>query len=234
MTRPLVSVVTGTFNRHELLLEAIENVRAQSYRPLQHVVVTDGPDPWVRSLVEGYQQRQDSSLTYTIAECGRRWSSFLAASLSAVPFQVAQWLARGDYLCWLADDEAMTPDHIESLVELLEATESDFVYSRSYLWGNPALGWFPPRIIGADPPFCGSVTNVLYRAELLDYRGFEPHVGSGTDWDQVDHWMRAGARWAMLDRVTHRHRVDKLGEGPEYRAERQPLRGHTLRSGATA
>jgi hypothetical protein len=38
MTRKLVSVITGTWQRHELLAEAIENVHAQTYRPLAHMV----------------------------------------------------------------------------------------------------------------------------------------------------------------------------------------------------
>jgi glycosyltransferase involved in cell wall biosynthesis len=225
MSRKLVSVVTGTYQRHELLFEAIDNVRGQTYPNIEHVIVSDGPDQPLREVMRAFPRATRPKF----AELGRHWSSFLAESVSAVPFQVAQWLASGDLLVWLADDEWMAPDHIESLVDLLEATDSDFVYSRAELWFNPELGDFPSRIVGTDPPRWGQVANALYRAELLDYRGFEPHVGSGTDWDQVKHWMAAGARWAMLDRVTFRHRVDKLDEGPDMRMERQPLRGQRQR-----
>jgi GT2 family glycosyltransferase len=225
MSRKLVSVVTGTWQRHELLFESIDNIRQQTYPNIEHVVVSDGPDQVLREIIRAYPRAQRPKF----AELGRHWSGFLAESVSAVPFQVAQWLARGDYLMWAADDERFEPDHIESLVDLLEATDSDFVYSRAEIHFNPALGEYPSRIVGTDPPRWGQVTNALYRAELLDYRGFEPHIGSGTDWDQVTHWMAAGARWAMLDRVTFRHRVDKLDEGPDMRMERQPLRGQRRR-----
>ena len=43
-TRPLVSVVTGTWQRHDLLMEAIANVRSQTYPNIEHVIVSDGPD----------------------------------------------------------------------------------------------------------------------------------------------------------------------------------------------
>jgi glycosyltransferase involved in cell wall biosynthesis len=242
--RKLVSVITGTHQRHDLLVGAIENVREQTYPSLEHVIVSDGPDPELRRKLNDYDWLGDRNLRIDellepiaavrqryiptlFAECGRHWSRFLAYSISAVPFQVAQWMARGDYLIWLADDERMTPEHIESLVDLLEATDSDFVYSRCECWFAPGVrDDLGPMIVGTDPPRCGTVTNVLYRAELLDYAGFEPHVGSGTDWHQVEAWMAAGARWAMLGRVTFRHRVDKMGEGPNVRMERQPLRGH--------
>jgi glycosyltransferase involved in cell wall biosynthesis len=225
VTRPLVSVITGTWQRHELLLEAIANVREQTYRPLEHVIVSDGPDERLAQLV--YDATANvHGVDVIFQELGCWWSGFLAASESAVPFQVAQWLARGEYLVWMADDERFDPDHIASLVELLEATDSDFVYSLCRLWH---LGTSPEQhtLIGSDPPRYGSVTNVLYRRELLDYRGFRTHVGSGTDWDQVLYWVEVGARWAMLPRATMSHRADKSGEGPRYRPLRQPLRGQT-------
>lgn len=245
MTRPLVSVITGTWQRHDLLMECIENVRQQTYRPLEHIIVSDGPDPALRDKLTGvklgittYPARgaikfgPEPDIPITFAECGRHWSSFLAASISTVPFQVAQWLARGDYLCWWADDErALTPDHIERLVDLLESTDSDFVYPYVRLVPAPGIP-MSAHVIGSDPPMLGQVTHCLFRADLLDYRGFTTHVGSATDWDQIAHWMAAGARWAMLEDVTFEHRLDKLGEGPDFRAERRPLRGHTERATA--
>jgi GT2 family glycosyltransferase len=227
--RPLVSVITGTWQRHDLLKGAVENVEQQTYPNLEHVIVSDGPDPDLAGLAD-YWQHPTKRAHLTFVECGRHWSSFLAASLSTVPFQVAQWLARGDLLMWLADDERMEPDHIESLVDLLERTDSDFVYSRCRMVYHPDLGDHPDQIIGADPPYKSAITNALFRADLLDYRGFTTHVGSGTDWDQIEHWIAAGARYAMLDRVTLTHRVDKIGEGTAYRSERRPLRGHSVRA----
>lgn len=225
-TNRLASVITGTWQRHDLLLEAIQNVREQTYWPIEHVIVSDGPDEGLRTLIFREQIRSDTSVPIRLVELGRNWSTFLAFSRSAVPFQVAQWMAGGEYLCWLADDERMAPDHIEALVNLLEKTDVDFVYSKSECWFAPGVNdGVQPMIIGEYPPRCGTVTNVLYRAELLDYRGFRTHVGSGTDWDQIDGWIKAGASYAMLDRVTHRHRIDKMGEGPDVRLVRQPLRG---------
>jgi glycosyltransferase involved in cell wall biosynthesis len=222
---PLVSCITGTWQRHELLKGAIENIEAQTYPNIEHIVVSDGPDPELAALMD-YWQHPTKRVHLTFAECGRHWSSFLAASTSTVPFQVAQWMARGDYLMWWADDErALVPDHTEALVDLLEETDADFVYPYVRLTSGPGVP-MEPHIIGSDPPALGQITHALFRAELLDYCGFTPHVGSATDWYQIERWMQAGARWAMLPRVTFEHRLDKIGEGSTFRAERQPLRGH--------
>jgi len=225
--RPLVSIITGTHNRHDLLLETIKNVRQQTYPgPIEHVIVSDGPDPGLLPpRVISFRPHGLRHIEQRFVECGRHWSSFLAGSISTAPFLVAQLVARGPLQMWLADDERMEPDHIEALVDLLERTDSDFVYPRVLLVPGPGVP-LTPYVIGTDPPMLGQVTHALYRVELLDYRMFTFGVGSATDWDQIQHWMAAGARWAMLDRVTMTHRIDKLGEGPDFRAERQSLRGH--------
>lgn len=234
--RKLVSVVTGTYNRPELIGRCIEEVRRQTYPNIEHCIVTDGPDPLLSIWnAQGWPHLdsgdRENPVPIKFVETGRQWSHFLAMSISAVPYQVAQWLSSGAYLIWLADDEEITEDHIESLVDLLEKEDVDFVFSKSTIWFNNSNGIIiKPDEIGESPPKCGSITHALFRAELLDYRGFMTHVGSGTDWDQIYSWMRAGASHAFLNRVTHTHRVDKLGDsGPHTKTIRQPLRGHKTR-----
>lgn len=205
--RPLVSAITGTWQRHALLMEAIENLREQTYRPLEHVIVSDGPDPVLRELVARESGYQDVPITFV--ELGRNWSTYLTDSMSAVPFGVAQWLARGDLIMWLADDERLlVPDAIASMVDLLEETGADFVYPRVNLWwkDRPEKVW----PIGEPTPRFGTVTHALHRADILDVpgAGFRTHVGKANDWDQFERWMGAGKRWAFLDRVTLTHRID--------------------------
>jgi glycosyltransferase involved in cell wall biosynthesis len=237
---PLVSFITGTFERPDMIAELIENIREQTYRPLEHCIVMEpSDDPEInseyRQVIEekrldgiprlGRPDLQgDRYVRIKFVEVGRHWSGFLANSISAVPYQVAQWLSSGAYLCWAADDERFTPDHVEKLVALAEAEQADFVYPLQGCYWRGAVSrhvnW-----IGLPKPAYGQITHALYRAELLDYRGFEVNVGSGTDWDQVKTWMQAGARWAFLPEKTMTHKVDKAGDAGA-RLTRQPLRGH--------
>jgi GT2 family glycosyltransferase len=222
--RKLVSVITGTWQRHDELKQAIENVRQQTYPNLEHVIVSDGPDPALSRQVLGqFSVRMDGDwpvfkprslgrnglppVSIRFVELGRNWSTYLTGSYSCIPFMVANYLAAGEYQLWLSDDERMAPDHIESLVTLLEETGADFAYSLvdCYHADTPEQRW----IVGTDPPESGTVTNVLHRTKLLDIGGFRPHVGSGSDWDQVERWMDAGAKWAHLPRVTFTHKGDK-------------------------
>ena len=200
-------MITGTWQRHSLLLEAIDNVRQQTYRPLEHVIVSDGEDVALRGL-EGpaatYPQRLDVPLRF--AELGRQWSEFRPDSFAAAPLIAAQLLARGEYQTFLADDERMTPDHIESLVELLEQTGADFAYSKvsmSFV-GRPDQTW----VIGTDPPQCGQITNALYRSDILRHGLYPMGAGMTSDWSQFSLWQGKGARHAFLPRVTFSHVAD--------------------------
>lgn len=230
-----MTAITGTYPpRLPEMLDAMRNLRASTYPNLEHCIAVEGDNrAEVHETVFRIKQEAErlgcADSTHVVG-LGRWWSRFIAASISAVPFQVAQWMASGDYLMWFSDDERATPDHVESLVDLLEATDSDFVYPRVEIHFSAQFMRTSTDIIGSDPPVLGGVSHALYRAELLDYRGFEHHVGSGTDWDQIRHWIEAGARWAMLPRVTLTHRADKMGEGPDFNQMQQPLRGHTVRS----
>jgi glycosyltransferase involved in cell wall biosynthesis len=208
-TRPLVSVITPTWQRAELLRGCIENVRAQVYRPLEHVIVSDGPDDDVRSMVEGVQQEDmlGTEPPIRLVELGRNWSTFLTDSFCAAPITVGMLVATGEYQTWCADDEVMDPEHIAALVAALESTGADFAYSRVRMH---AVGQTPEHgyDIGTDPPRLGQITNCLYRTTLLRYGLYPFGAGMTSDWACIERWMARGATWAYVDRVTLTHRYD--------------------------
>jgi len=208
MRRPLVSVITPTWQRLDEVLEAIENVRAQTYRPLEHVVVSDGLDYDLGSYHDdGYLQELAGDVMLHHVQLGRNWSTYLPDSFCAAPTTVAMLVARGDYQMWLADDERMTPDHIATLVDAVERSGAGFAYSRveMYRAEAPHARW----IIGTDPPVCGQITNVLYRAEVLKLGLYVVGDQFTSDWATIERWMKGGATWAFVDRVTLTHRADR-------------------------
>jgi hypothetical protein len=204
-------VITPTWERPLLLAEAIANVREQTYRPLEHVIVADGPDGFAERVVERIviydELAEPPYVTMQFATLGRHWSSFLPDSFAAAPMVVGSLMAHGSYQTWLADDERMTPEHIETLVDALESSGADFAYGRVRMH---RAGQAPEHgyEIGADPPQLGQITNVLYRTDLLK-RGFYPfRAGMTSDWACIAQWIAAGATWAYVDRCTLTHRID--------------------------
>jgi cellulose synthase/poly-beta-1,6-N-acetylglucosamine synthase-like glycosyltransferase len=52
--KPLISVMIGVYNAERYLAEAIDSVFAQSYRPLELIVVDDGSDDASADVARGY------------------------------------------------------------------------------------------------------------------------------------------------------------------------------------
>lgn len=203
--RPLVSVITPTWQRPELLAATIEHVRAQTYRPLEHVIISDGVDrETARVAVAALDCAAVADVLVRYVPLGRNWSSFLPNSFCAAPMTVGMLLASGDYQTWLADDEVPTPDHVESLVSALEAQDADFAYSRVELIHQSGRR----EVIGHDPPSLGQITNVLYRTDLLKHSLYPFGAGMTSDWACIQRWIMYGANHAFVDRCTLTHRVD--------------------------
>ena len=188
MAEPLVSVITPTWGRHDLLLDrCIPSVQAQTWPNVEHVIVSDGPDPALRARMNGHA-RFDELPEHLHAQ----WGHY--ARLRGIE------LAEGDVIAYLDDDNAYRPGHLEAVVTALLAEGADFAYSIALMQGHGM-----PYPVGQDPPAYGQIDTslIVHRRELLEVATWQWFDGIPTiDWDIVDRWMQAGARWAFVPYVT--------------------------------
>src|SRR5439155_16624014 len=54
MGKPLISCIIPVFNGEKYLAEALDSIRAQTYRPIEIIVVDDGSTDGTRELVASY------------------------------------------------------------------------------------------------------------------------------------------------------------------------------------
>jgi glycosyltransferase involved in cell wall biosynthesis len=202
MTPPLVSVVTPTWQRNRLLLSrCIPSVQAQDYPAVEHVVVSDGPDPDLGETIirETVISRMESSPVVPVV---------FADLPSHDP--VARWghrcrlrgieLASGDLIAWLDDDNAFRPQHVSRLAAALEADPAvAFAFSQIAMHGHG-----DQYVVGAAPPCCGQIDTsaIMCRRSALDVATWRDQGQQTIDWDLVDRWMAAGLTWAFVNEVT--------------------------------
>lgn len=184
-----VSVVTPTWQRHDLLLSrCVPSVAAQTI-PVEHVVVSDGPDPELGDLLAG------TGVVY--AEVDQHYDD--AVNVGARARNRGLEVATGDYIAYLDDDNAFKPEHVQTLAEALQAhPDRDFAYSRMFRHG---LG----DIIGAEPPQHGRVDSsiLMQRADTHLKFGWWPVPSAYcVDWELVQAWVLAGATWVFVPEVT--------------------------------
>ena len=190
MAGPLVSVITPTWQRHETVLgRCIPSVQAQTWPDVEHVVVSDGPDLELKLQVK----LQHPDVVYSEVpehDPNARWGHW--ARLRGIE------LARGEFIAYLDDDNAYRPDHLQAVVEAMEAKGADFGYSVALFQGRGQ-----PYPVGTEPPSYGQIDTsiIVHRRELLERGTWEQSMPT-IDWDLVERWLHAGATWAFVPYVT--------------------------------
>ena len=90
----LVSVIIPTYNRAHLLARALESVIAQSYRPLEVVVVDDGSTDNTAEVVE---EHRAALAAEKIPLMFHRQQNGGVAGLGTSPSRMIRWRARSRF-----------------------------------------------------------------------------------------------------------------------------------------
>jgi GT2 family glycosyltransferase len=183
---PLVSVLIRTHKRGAFLREALKSVVNQTHRPIEAVIVEDGSDEG-EVICQPFRTEIDVQYHRLTPAQGRSVAGNFALSK-----------AKGEWFCFLDDDDQFFADHVEVLL--------DTVRERS-LKGAYALAWrTSTRIKDAalaryeeisydrvpDEPF-SRVTlwhhNFMPIQAVLFHRSlYEQHGGFAADMDQLEDW----------------------------------------------
>ena len=110
--KPLITVITPTTG-NPIARQAIESVQKQTYDNIQHLLVVDGPardQKFLDDVLEGANVDL-VKLPYSTGKDNYNGHRIYGAMT---------YLANGDYLCFLDEDNWFENDHVESLVKVLE------------------------------------------------------------------------------------------------------------------
>jgi hypothetical protein len=190
-TPPRVSIVTTVYDRLDCLQRCIRSVKALAWRDYEQIIVSDCPPlSAVEEITRLIEYENDDRISYLNLE--RRFNNWGIA-----PAAAGLKRARGEFVCFLSDDNGYLPDHLGALVEAhdqdptLGFTYSSCLYGGRLVLRHPVPG--PGRIDLGQP---------LFRKEL-----FERHFGGGLpfdvmawDWALIDALLKRGVRWRHVDR----------------------------------
>ena len=209
--RPLVSVIIPTHDRAEPLMEAIESVRAQSYAPIETIVVDDGStDGTAQRLRAAHDVR-----LLCIDHTGRPGAVRNAGAA----------IAAGDYLAFLDSDDLWMPEKLDAqMASLLRAgARTPVVHCREHwIRDGRTVSQAGQRHRRAGRIFAESVrkcvigpsTVLMRRAVLEEVGGFREDLEIAEDYEL---WLRVTARFpvAYCDRpmvIKRAGRGDQLSE----------------------
>ena len=194
MKPSLISIVTPTWQRHDLLLSrCIPSVQGQGYKHVEHIIVSDGPDENLRDFAARWKPSHHPGRVTELPVHDPEPHYGWRARLAGLEY------ARGEYITYVDDDDALRPDHCARMAAALDADPgAGFAVSRMMCHG-------PDRksVTGWGKLECGNVGSpmILHRREILRH-GTWREAGLFEDWDLVAQWLDAGIRYVNVNAET--------------------------------
>jgi glycosyltransferase involved in cell wall biosynthesis len=203
--RPSVSVVIPTFNRRQMLSDAVASVLAQSYSDLEVIVVDDGSTDGTRDAIRD-QYGMDARLRVVTQPNRER----------AIARNRGIHESRGEWIAFLDSDDLWSPDKLERQVAKLAETGADCCYCLFNVLNSslettadavlPPHGDLFARLL--HQCFIGSMTPLIRRSCFDAVGGFceDRRLLCFEDWEM---WTRlAGAfDWALVPEVLGSYRL---------------------------
>jgi len=109
--KPLVTIITPTTGNKQLY-RAVLSVEEQTYDNIQHLVVIDGPDG-ARSAHEILEGSQADIIELPYATGKDQYNGHRI-------YGAMTFVAKGEYLIFLDEDNWFEPEHVEKLVEQIQ------------------------------------------------------------------------------------------------------------------
>jgi glycosyltransferase involved in cell wall biosynthesis len=125
---PTITAIVNTYDRPVKLKRALASVIVQDFKDFEVIVIHDGPmnqetKDVCDEAVKEFEKRDVHCAVLALSE---------NSGYQCVPKNSATWMARGDYVAYLDDDNEWTPTHLTVLFNAIEEGHKwpDLVYGR--------------------------------------------------------------------------------------------------------
>ena len=202
----LVSTIIPVFNRPKMVVEAIQSVLAQDYRPIELIVVDDG-------------STDDTAIVLAEMENKHPEIIFLQQENSGpgAARELGRQSAAGEFIQYLDSDDLLLASKFSKQVSALRTqVDCDVAYGRTQLLINGVLhyeaGWkrTGEKIDLMFPSFLNQrwwgTSTPLYRRKVIDQAGVWGNFINEEDWEYDCRIAAMGTRLAYVDEVVSQQR----------------------------
>jgi glycosyltransferase involved in cell wall biosynthesis len=214
---PSVSVVIAVFDGERFLAEAIASAQAQTYPPLEVIVVDDGSS-------DGGAELAAPLGTRVLRRPHRGVSAARNTGIAA---------ARGDLIAFLDADDRWPVERLALQVKcFIRRPELGFVLGRARLFldpGSPRPDWFTDDLAAGESVLAR--LTLVARRELFDrLGGFDESIDICEDLDWLVRGREAEVPYEVLDDVVLEYRVHDRNAGLSRRSDLERGLLRTLQS----
>lgn len=210
---PRVTVVVTTYNRPEMLIEALESISNQTFKDYEIILVDDNSnDTRQLEFLKILGERQSTRIK--IIRTDVKEEDRLKTTRYATCINLALKEARGEYITYLCDDDVYKPQRLERMVAFLDANPDKHVCygSQETIYVNdPSKN--SVRVASAvftNADCCVDHSSVMHRKSCIDVVG---------GWeDAPEHWGHGdGVFWKKLgDAGFHFHPIAEILDAHVY------------------
>ena len=139
---PLVTCIVTSFNRPEMLRQAVQSLQQQTYRVLEIIVVDDGSTAAGMKAVLAELEAQQVRVV-------RQSNQYLGAARNN-----GARLAQGEFLLFLDDDNIALPSMVATLVKAAQHSKAVVAVNAHYTWVDETAAAAVPADLSGLPVWC--------------------------------------------------------------------------------
>lgn len=209
----MISCITTTYNRPKELERCIKSVDNQSNEDWEHIIVHDGP---------ASQETKD-----VIAKYKRKNRKFIELKENhgnhTKPKNEGIKASKGEYICYLDDDNEYLPSFMDTLKMELELSGVDVVYGLERIYqdenderGSEAISFpFDPQLLLRRSYIDTNV--VLHRREAVDkVGGWDEKLPRFADWNLFVRMTKAGVLFKQVPILVTKYYMTKGNSAEKY------------------
>ena len=221
---PLVSILIPTYLNWPLLRDrSLPSVLAQTYEHWEAVVVGDAAPDETRRVVESFGDKRIRfvNLPYRGPYPEDKYEAWLVSGTP--PFNTALALAQGTWIGANADDDALRPNYVESLLSHAQENRAEVAYGTIHQREPEG----PGRYLGVFPPKHSNwgIQASLFHGGLrfLPMQLNDWVFGVPNDTSLLERMLRIGVRFSMLEETVVDYFPSQLWSKPEARLSPRDL-----------
>lgn len=215
----MISCITTTYQRPKELERAIKSVDAQTHEDWEHVIVYDGKaDEETLAVIKKYQRPNRKFI-----ELEKNYGHH------AHPKNVGVMQSKGEYICYLDDDNEYLPNFMGTLLTELQFNQWDVTYGQMRMFKSRRD---KQGTLAISLPFNGQFllrrsfidTNMALhtRAIIEEVGGWDESLPRFADWNLFVRMAKAGARIRQVPIFLTKYYLSKKNS-----AERFPVKSWT-------
>lgn len=206
-----VVVITPTIG-NPVVSKAIESVREQTYKNLKHLVVVDGPEHLPKAI-EVVGRYFDCNTIVSVSPENTGANGFNGQRIyAAYPH-----LVNADYIFFLDQDNWYEPDHVRTLVDLIEEENLHWAHSLRKIYKNEdeyvnddnceSLGKWPIFFTHDNPQYLVDTSSFAFTKDFINKTSHLWHSGPWGEDRRYLNAVRDHSRWNTTGKHTLCYRL---------------------------